>query len=193
MKARDALRLTAGAVVLLLQPLPAPAEGTQAMLDDVLALLAQRQHAEASFTEEQQLAVLTQPLRSSGRLIYDAPDHLEERTLTPRPQSLILDHGQLSMKIGARSRTVRLADYPQLAPLIDSIRATLAGDKAGLERIFTLTFAGSLEHWQLQLTPRDAHSLLTQIDLSGARDAISEVRMRQRDGDQSIMHIVAAE
>jgi hypothetical protein len=193
MKARDALRLTAGAVVLLLQPLPAPAEGTQAMLDDVLALLAQRQHAEASFTEEQQLAVLTQPLRSSGRLIYDAPDHLEERTLTPRPQSLIVDHGQLSMKIGARSRTVRLADYPQLAPLIDSIRATLAGDKAGLERIFTLTFAGSLEHWQLQLTPRDAHSLLTQIDLSGARDAISEVRMRQRDGDQSIMHIVAAE
>jgi hypothetical protein len=193
MKARDALRLTAGAVVLLLQPLPAPAEGTQAMLDDVLALLAQRQHAEASFTEEQQLAVLTQPLRSSGRLIYDAPDHLEERTLTPRPQSLILDHGQLSMKIGARSRTVRLVDYPQLAPLIDSIRATLAGDKAGLERIFTLTFAGSLEHWQLQLTPRDAHSLLTQIDLSGARDAISEVRMRQRDGDQSIMHIVAAE
>jgi hypothetical protein len=193
MKARDALRLTAGAVLLLLRPLPSCAEGTPAMFDDVMALLAQRQHAEATFTEEKQLAVLTQPLHSSGRLIYDAPDHLEERTLTPRPQSLILDHGQLSMKMGARSRTVRLADYPQLAPLIDSIRATLAGDKAGLERIFTLSFAGSLEHWQLQLTPRDVHSLLTQIDVSGSRDAIYEVRMRQRDGDQSIMHIVTAE
>jgi hypothetical protein len=34
---------------------------------------------------------------------------------------------------------------------------------------------------------------LTQIDVTGVRDAVSEVSMRQRDGDQSIMHIAAAE
>jgi hypothetical protein len=191
MSARAALRLAALAV--LLRPTPSFTQQPQAGLDEVMAVLAQRRHAEATFTEEKYLSVLKQPLRSSGRLIYQAPDHLEERTLTPRPQSLVLDHGLLSMKLGGRSRTLRLADYPQLAPLIDSIRATLAGDRAALERTFQLAFSGDLAHWQLQLTPRDAQSLLTQIDLSGARDAVSEVRMRQRDGDQSIMRIAAAE
>ena len=105
-------------------------------LDDLMALLAQRRHGEADFREEQSLSILRQPLVSTGILIYDAPDHLEQRTLTPRPQSVVLDHGVLSMHIGTRQRTMRLADYPQLAPLIDSIRATLAGDRAALERVF---------------------------------------------------------
>jgi hypothetical protein len=193
MSRRQALRLIAGAALLLLRPEPLFAQAAQAPLDEVMSLFAQHRHAEATYIEEKYLSVLKQPLRSSGRLIYDAPDHLEERTLTPRPQSLILDHGLLSMKMGARARTLRLADYPQIAPLIDSIRATLAGDRAALERTFELTFSGDLEHWQLRLTPRDAQSPLMQIDLSGARDAVNEVRMRQRDGDHSIMHISAVE
>jgi hypothetical protein len=192
MNAREALRHGCGAAVLLL-PVCLCAQGARAPLDEVMSLLGQHRHAEASFTEEEHLSVLKQPRRSSGRLIYDAPDHLEERTLTPRPQTLVLDHGLLTMTFHGRSRTLPLAQYPQIAPLIDSIRATLAGDRAALERTFELMFSGSLEHWQLTLTPRDAQSPLTQIDVTGARDAVSEVSMRQRDGDQSIMHIAAAE
>jgi hypothetical protein len=192
MNARQALRSITG-VAMLLSPALGFADSPNAALDQLMALLAQRRHAEASFTEEKYLSVLKQPIHSSGRLIYDAPDHLEERTLTPRPQSVVLDHGLLSMKIAARSRTLRLADYPQLAPLIDSIRATLAGDRLQLEKSFQLSFSGDLEHWQMRLTPREQPSALTQIDLAGERDRISEVRMQQRDGDRSIMHIAAAE
>jgi hypothetical protein len=169
------------------------AEEASGALDQVMAQFAQRRHAEATFTEEEYLSVLRQPRSSSGRLIYDAPDHLEERTLTPRPQSVVLDHGILSMKLGSRMRTLRLADYPQLAPLIDSIRATLAGDRAQLERTFELDFTGDVEHWQLHLKPRDAHSLLTQIDLAGARNQVDEVQMQQHDGDHTVMHIASAE
>jgi hypothetical protein len=190
MNARNALRGVAG-VAMLLWPALSLADDSNAGLDQLMALLAQRRHAEASFTEEKYLSVLKQPIRSSGRLIYDAPDHLEERTLAPRPQSVVLDHGLLSMKIASRSRTLRLADYPQLAPLIDSIRATLAGERAQLEKTFQLSFSGDLEHWQMHLTPRDAQSVLTQIDLAGEHDRVSEVRMQQRDGDRSIMHIAA--
>jgi Outer membrane lipoprotein carrier protein LolA-like len=194
MNALRALRAAVTGSVLLLAPV-ARAQSSGGDLDALMSLLSQRHHAEAEFTEEKSLSVFKQPLKSSGLLFYDAPDHLEERTLAPRPQSIILDHGVLSMHIGARQRTLRLADYPQMAPMIDSIRATLAGDRASLERVFEVEFTGTLDHWQLHLVPRNAQvgATLTQIDLEGRRDAVREVRLQQRDGDRALMHITPHE
>jgi Outer membrane lipoprotein carrier protein LolA-like len=164
-------------------------------LDQLMGLMAQRRHGEADFSEKKYLSVLKQPLESSGLLIYDAPDHLEQRTTLPRPQSVVLDHGMVTMHIGQRQRVLRLADYPQLAPLIDSIRATLAGDRASLERVFELDFSGTLEHWQLRLEPRAAPltATLKRIDMQGQRDAVHEVQVWQSDGDHSVMSITPRE
>jgi hypothetical protein len=166
-----------------------------APLDRLMSLMSQRRHGEADFSEKKYLSMLKQPLESSGLLIYDAPDHLEQRTTLPRPQSVVLDHGIVTMHIGQRERVLRLADYPQLAPLIDSIRATLAGDRAGLERVFELDFSGTLERWQLRLAPRDAPlaDTLKRIDMQGQRDAVHEVQVWQSDGDHSVMSITPRE
>ncbi len=164
-------------------------------LDRLMALLSQRRHGEADFTEKKYLSMLQHPLESSGVLIYEAPDHLEQRIAQPRPQSVVLDHGVMTLQIGQRRRVLRLAEYPQLAPLIDSIRATLAGDRAALERVFELQFRGTLEHWQLRLTPRDAQlaATLKRIDMQGERDAVREVQVQQSDGDRSVMSITPRE
>src|SRR3984893_4958541 len=53
-------------------------------LDKLMGLLAQRQHGHVTFVEEHFLAVLDRPVESSGELLYDAPDHLEKRTLKPK-------------------------------------------------------------------------------------------------------------
>jgi hypothetical protein len=173
----------------------ARADAASDALNDLMSQLAQRRHGTADFREEKYVSVLKRPVISSGTLVYDAPDHLEQRTLLPHPQSVVLDHGILSMQLGSRSRTVRLADYPQLAPLIDGIRATLAGDRQALELAFELQFSGTLDHWKLSLTPRDAQisATLTHIELEGERDAVREVRVQQRDGDHSLMHIIPRE
>ncbi len=156
-----------------------------------MGLLARQRHARALFEEQQYLAVLTRPLVSSGILIYDAPGHLEQRTLRPRRQTMVLDHGVLTLQIGRHRHSVPLSDYPQLAPLIDSIRATLAGDRAGLEHAFTLQLHGDLDHWQLQLEPRAGQlsTTVSQIVIAGTQARISEVRMRQSDGDHSVLQI----
>jgi hypothetical protein len=195
MNARRALLTAAGAMILTLAPWLDFAGAADSALDSLMSLFAQRRHAEADFTEEKYLSVLKQPLKASGKLVYDAPDHLEERTLTPRPQDLVLDRGILSMRIGTHSHTLRLADYPQLAPLIDSIRATLAGDRMALEHAFNVDFSGNLERWQLHLSPRDPqiNDTLSNIEIQGERDAVHEVRVQQRDGDRSVMHITPLE
>lgn len=172
-----------------------PGGDAGAQLDRLMSLMSQRQHGEADFSEKKYLSVLKRPLESSGLLIYDAPDHLEQRTTLPRPQSVVLDHGIATMHIGQRERVLRLADYPQLAPLIDSIRATLAGDRAALESVFKIDFSGTLAQWQLRLEPRDAQlaATLKRIELQGQRDTVHEVQVWQSDGDHSVMSITPRE
>jgi len=182
----------AGFVLLAARPVRADEPDA---LGQLMALMAQRRHGMAGFEETQYLAVLRHPARSTGELRYDAPDHLEQRTLRPHPQSAVLDHDVLTLRSGQRQRTVRLQDYPQVAPLIDSLRAVLAGDRAALARRFTLDLTGDLAHWQLVLSPLDADlaGLVQRIRLDGERDAILRVEVQQSDGDRSLMKITPRE
>jgi hypothetical protein len=165
---------------------PAPAG-----LDQLLQLFAARRHGQVSFTEVHEFAMLKRPLQSSGELLYDAPDRLEKRTLSPRPETLTLDHGILTAQRGGRSRQLRLEDYPQVVPFVESIRATLAGDRAALERYFRVQFRGTLEVWSLQLTPIDPQvsRSVEQIRLTGSHERLQSVEIRMADGDRSLLTI----
>jgi len=160
-------------------------------LDALMSLLAQRKHGHVSFVEEHFLAVLDRPVESSGELLYDAPDRLEKRTLKPKPESLVLEHGVITAHRGRHTYVLNLSDYPQIVPLIDSIRATLAGDRASLERIFKVQLEGNLEQWKLLLTPSDATVArsVKEIRIEGTRDAIHSVEIQQADGDRSLLTI----
>jgi hypothetical protein len=160
----------------------------------LLQLLAARRHGHVTFTEVHQLALLDRPLESSGELRYDAPDRLEKRTLEPRPEDLLLEHGVLTAQRGSHRHVLALRDYPQLIPYIESIRATLAGDRAALERYFRLQFSGTLDHWTLELVPADAQlaSAVQHVRIAGERDAIRTVEVRETDGDSSRLTIGAA-
>ncbi len=160
-------------------------------LDSLMSLLAQRKHGHVSFVEEHHLAVLDRPVESSGELLYDAPDRLEKRTLKPKPETLVLEHGVITARRGRHTYQLNLSDYPQIVPLIDSIRATLAGDRASLERIFKVQLDGSVDQWKLLLEPSDSTVARTvkQIRIEGTRDAIHSVEILQADGDRSLLTI----
>jgi hypothetical protein len=160
-------------------------------LDALMSLLAQRKHGHVSFVEEHHLAVLDRPVESSGELLYDAPDRLEKRTLKPKPETLVLEHGVITARRGRHTYQLNLSDYPQIVPLIDSIRATLAGDRAALERIFKVQLDGSVDQWKLLLAPSDSTVARTvkQIRIEGTRDAIHSVEIQQADGDRSLLTI----
>ncbi len=159
--------------------------------DALMGLLAKRQHGHVTFVEEHFIGVLDRPVESSGELLYDAPDRLEKRTLKPKPESVVLEHGVITAHRGHRTYVLNLSDYPQIVPLIDSIRATLAGDRAALERIFKVTLEGDLDSWKLLLAPSDptVAKSVKQIRIEGARDAIHSVEIEQADGDRSLLTI----
>jgi hypothetical protein len=163
-------------------------------LDRLMALLAERTHGHVSFVEEDYLAVLERPVHSSGELFYDRPERLEKRTLTPHPASVILDHGTVTIEARGHTHVVALRDYPQVAPLVESLRATLAGDRQALEQIFQITFEGSLEHWTLTLVPLDSKlkGVAQQVRIDGVRDELQTLNILLADGDRSVMTIGAS-
>jgi len=165
------------------------AHGASDDLDELMHLLAARQHGRVSFVEQHFMALLKRPVESFGELIYDAPDRLEKRTLEPRPESLILEGDVLTMRRGLHSRVLDLKAYPQLLPFIESIRATLAGDRSALERVFEVHFVGDLARWSLILVPRQTPAMKTvsQVRIDGSRDRLLFVEIDDTDGDRSLL------
>ena len=171
---------------------PPPRAGT-GDLDTVMSLLAQRQHGRVEFVEQKFLSILDHPVESSGELLYDAPDHLEKRTLLPRAETLVLDGSVLTMERGGHARVLDLHRYPQIQPFVESIRATLAGDRGALERVFRVEFAGGVRRWSLTLAPldRQLQRTIKQVQIDGSQDQLQRVEIRQTDGDRSLMTLRA--
>jgi hypothetical protein len=158
-------------------------------LDTVMSLLAMRRHGRVEFVEQKFLAILSRPVESSGELLYDAPDRLEKRTLLPRAETLVLAGSKLTMQRGGHARVLDLRRYPQIQPFVESIRATLAGDRGALEQVFHVEFAGNVRRWSLTLTPLDRQlsRAVKQVEIDGSQDQLLRVEIRQTDGDRSLM------
>ena len=161
--------------------------------DTLMSALAQRKHGHVTFVEKKLIALLDRPVESSGELLYDAPDKLEKRTLEPKPESLVLEGGTVSAQRGKRHYVLDLKQYPQIVPFIESIRATLAGDRAALERVFKVDFSGTFDHWRLGLVPLDSQlgKKVKEIHIEGEKDVIHSVEILEADGDRSLLTIGA--
>jgi hypothetical protein len=170
-------------------PPPPLAQQGSGDLDEVLALLATRKHGHVEFIEQKYIAALDRPIESSGELRFDAPDHLEQRTLKPRAETLVLDNGTLTVDRGHTHRVMDMHAFPQVEPLVESIRATLAGDRNALEHLFHLEFTGGMARWTLTLVPLESKvkQLVAQVKIDGVRDQLIKVEIRQTDGDRSLM------
>lgn len=160
-------------------------------LGDLMQDLAKQKSGRARFSEKKYIALLDKPLTSSGELLYVAPDRLEKRTVQPKPELLLLDRDTLTIERGKQKMTLRLTDYPEALAFVDSIRGTLSGNRAALERSYGLHLAGSPESWKLTLLPSDQRiaSLVSRITVSGSRSQVRSIEYLQADGDRSVMAI----
>jgi hypothetical protein len=190
--ARRARRLLAGAALVAAGIAgPVAAADDPWNLDQLMGRLAHERSGQATFVERKHLAILDEPVVSSGELRFRAPDRLEKLTLEPRRESLVLEGDTLTVTRGERRHVLRLADYPQVAAFIDSIRATLAGDRAALERTYALHLSGNAERWRLSLLPRDPKmaEVVLRIDIRGSHAMVAEIEILQADGDRSVMTV----
>ncbi|MEO5796238.1 MAG: LolA-related protein [Rhodoferax sp.] len=160
-------------------------------LEQLMQALARNTSGRATFTEQKFIALLDKPVLSSGELLYTAPDRLEKRTLKPKPETMVLDHDTVTVERGKRQYVLRVKDYPELGVFVESIRGTLAGDKAALERLYQLTLDGNEAHWTLVLRPLNPKMLavVQRITMQGERAELRSIEVEQADKDRSVMLI----
>ncbi len=160
-------------------------------LDQLMGDLARHKGGRAKFVEKRYLAVLDRPLVATGEMTYTPPDRLEKRTLTPKPETLLLDKDQVSIEREKRKLSISLASRPEALAFVDSIRNTLAGNREALEKNYTLQLTGSADSWVLTLSPtaQQIAALLQRITVSGSKDQIHSIEYLLADGDRSELTI----
>lgn len=157
--------------------------------------LAKHKHGKATFVEKKYISLLDKPVISSGEMSFTAPDQLEKKTLKPKVETLLLDKDKLSIEREKQKLTIRLSSQPEALAFIDSIRGTLTGNQAALEKNYHLSLYGSIDKWALTLLPSDEKiaALIQRITVSGKRDQILSIEYLQADGDRAVMDITPIE
>jgi hypothetical protein len=171
--------------------------GTPVTLDQIMTAVRTVRHVNARYVERRYLHILNKPIESRGTLRFDAPDRLEKKA-DPAPngaaERLAVDGDRLTIDrgTGAQPVVIALHEHPEIGVLAESIRATLSGDGAALQRTFEVTPSGSLDHWQLVLQPRDPaeRKLLQWMRVVGYAERITEIDTADGEGDRSEMSIV---
>ena len=187
---RKYLLASASAGLLLLGASVAHAEGDWD-IDRLMQALSQVRAGHASFVEKKSIAMLDAPVESSGELFYTAPDKLEKRTLKPKPEAMLLDGSNITVERRGKKHVLQLQSYPEIAAFIDSIRGTMAGDRAALERNFKLSLEGSEQDWTLGLVPTNdkMKKVVQKLRMGGSGGELRSIAILQADGDSSVMTI----
>lgn len=161
---------------------------------ELMQMLAQKKSDSATFVERKSIAMLDKPVESSGELFFSAPDHLEKRTLKPKAETVQLDGNKLTLvRSDGRSMQVSLSDRPEVSAFVESIRATLSGDRLALERYYAVTLDGTAAHWQLSLAPLQPRmrKVISLVRIAGIQAQVKTIEFEQADGDRSEMIITS--
>jgi len=160
-------------------------------LDALMDMLRREKPATVRFNETREMALLDRPLESSGELTFTPPDRLEKRTTSPGSERLVVEGDTLVMERAGRKQAASLRQWPQVAAMLEGIRATLAGDRPRLEQVYRVTLEGDAAGWRLVLVPRDAEvaKIVARVTLGGVEGSVRRVEIDQADGDRSLMQI----
>jgi hypothetical protein len=160
-------------------------------LADLLSLTARQTQVQTTFSEKKFIKGLDAPVESSGELSFEAPVRMVKRTLLPKPETMMLEGRTVTLERGRQVRSLSLDDYPELAVHVEGIRASLAGDRAELERAYRVELSGTAAQWKMVLTPLNekAAAQVKSVLISGEQADIRTVHVLLTDGDSSLMTI----
>jgi hypothetical protein len=157
-------------------------------LAELLDRMASSAGVEANFTESKELALLAAPLESRGVIYFEPPGRFARFTLRPGFTALVVDAEEIRLREGRDGEIVDLTQSPVARVFVDNIVVLWSGDREKLERHYTAAFRGTLEAWELRLTPRrePLSRAIEAITLRGDAVAVREMHVTENDGDRTV-------
>jgi len=164
------------------------ATGLQALLADFAAIPG----LAARFREERHIALLKEPLVSSGALYLAPPDGMLRRVDDPVASAVLVEGSRLIFSGSGNRRTLDLDRSPAVRVYIDTFRLLLAGDAEGLREIYRIEFEAGEDSdervWLIRLRPLHAPlaEAIASVEIAGRGRNLGEFRIKKIRGDETI-------
>jgi len=169
--------------------------GEPVTLEALMEGMASAAGVKADFHEVKTLGLLAAPLESRGTLYFVPPDRLLRHTTHPGESRLVIDGDRLRFQDEAGDEDVDLGADPVARAFVDNLVVLFRGDLAELERRYQVSFTAEDDRWELSLAPRHVpvKDLIEAIVLRGEGRVLSEMEVRERDGDRTLTQLSAVE
>jgi hypothetical protein len=175
-----------------------PARGEAADLAALFALFAAQGERRRTFVERRYSVLFRNPPEARGTLYFKPPALLERDVTSPRRETVRIDAENVTLRtLGDDGKPVErkasLATYPQLAGLVSTIRATLAGDLATLRKMYFIEMKEPLPRWRIELAPVEepVAGAVTAIVMSGTLGDVERIQFTETTGDRTELLLAA--
>lgn len=169
---------------------PTGAPASAPTIDAVLASMSRVRALRVRYHEEKRVALLTRPITSEGTIDFlrgegSTPTRMARRTTRPNRQVVLIDGDALRMSDGRTTSRIDLASQPVVRSFVDSFLQLLVGDRAALERTYTLSVEAAEPGWALILRPKNAPltTFLSEIRFEGDAEGLTRMTMTEVSGD----------
>jgi hypothetical protein len=163
-------------------------------LEQILARFAAMTGLSAKFREEKRIALLAAPLVNEGVLYFAPKARLARHITVPAPATVLIDEGSLRYADAGGSESLQLDSNPVLRLFVDSFIKIFAGDRAALERMYTMDLAAlpagpdGLPRWSLKLRPRVAPmtNVIDRVEIVGRDVVLETMTVVEVGGDETV-------
>lgn len=155
-------------------------------LSNLMKSFSSVKHRQASFTEIKSAFYLEKPILSSGTLIFDAPDKLVKKTISPKRVTQTISGNELEItRANGQVQRLSLFDHPVLLTILVSLRSILSGDIDFINSHYKQSLRNSAAGWELKLEPKnkEVRKHIRLIEVSGKKNQISKFRIIESNGD----------
>jgi outer membrane lipoprotein-sorting protein len=141
------------------------------------------------FRESRHLAILTDPIETTGMLYFAPPDRLARHATWPGRSSVVVEAGRISLGDETGQRVFDFNTSEVARALVGNLMIVFRGDLESLKARYSISFDSDGENWTLDLEPRSRalRGIIDSIHFTGRSRELSAMETRESNGDRTIM------
>ncbi len=168
-------------------------------LQELMQTMSEIDSFKANFEEIKDFAFFTDAVKVTGSLSYKKPGYLKREVVSPHREVTIIEDDIIHIERErngdndeSRKQQLSIDVHPAVRTLIESIRATFAGDLDVLQKYYQLAFTGDKNTWHLVLQPLQQKVIehVRQVEIFGSGREVNKIITIEADDSESEITIV---
>ena len=157
-------------------------------IDEVMQLLAQNGGIEARFHESRQIAILEEPVISTGMFYFAPPDLLARHVTAPGRLRIVVRDGRVSFRDETGVHTLELGSSEVARALVGNTMLLMRGDHKALVEQYQVSFRVDGDIWTLDLEPRNrvVRRIIRRLRVQGRGGELIRMESTETNGDLTL-------